>query len=1009
MASSMAYRLAPMGLWAGCLLAAGLCGTAPAATFTWTGQGGGAGWYATARIPDTDPPRYINNFGQSPPAWPGPGDDAIVAGAASVSDGDVTILNLTTSNLLGTGGGHTLNVLQDLLNTGILNVHSGDAATPIVLVGGTLTNAAGGTVDVHYHGVLAAQGTSIVNDGAIWLNNNTGMGDGRLRVDNNVVLSGTGTLHCGCDIYSLTGHTLTNGPGHVIAYGRGSIRAALVNDGTVNANRSGDAISLRDAPKTNNNLMQAAGDAYLDIYTTIGQGLAGRIVADGGTVRLRGGSVAGGTLNTAGSSRIVTYGGTTSGIADLVNAGYLWVQNNGSVLAVSGSTIVNNGTIELTHNTGMGDGEMRVDSTVHLAGTGQLLCGARIFGSGALINDADHTIRHGCGDFQALLTNEGTVNADRSGYELYLTTAAKTNNALFTATNNATLGIYTTVNQGPAGRIVADGGTVLLSNCTIEGGTLDSAGTSKIQVAPDRTATIRGLVNEGYLWAPNNGSTLALAGGVVTNNGTIQLTKNTGMGSGEMRLDGDVLLDGNGELLCSARIYASGAFALTNGPAHTIRNGQGTVEAALINEGTVDADRAGESISLTGAAKTNNGLMKAGNGAYLDIYTTVTQGPAGRIVADGGTVRLRGGAIQGGTLATTGASRMETVTGTTTTLADLTNDGYILAPNNGSTLAVAGTTITNNGTIELKRNTGMGHGQMRLDADVSFDGTGVIQPKSLIFTDSGSTLTNKPGHRIEGTGSINVDCLNQGVIRANGNGTLAINPQAVGSANEGIIEIIPGSTLSISNAGLFAQRAGCILAGGDLGVSGGPLNCQGGMLRGTGPVNGGLTNVSARIEPGSAVGTLRITGAYLQGAAASLCIDLAGRAAGEFDVLQVGGVAGLGGELHVRAIRSFIPAVGEEFTILTTPSRTGEFASVSGSGQYEVIYATNSVKIRVVASPNPGDIDGSGSVDVVDLLWLIDAFGAVLTDSAYNPDCDLDGDGVVDVIDLLTLIDFWPA
>jgi hypothetical protein len=57
----------------------------------------------------------------------------------------------------------------------------------------------------------------------------------------------------------------------------------------------------------------------------------------------------------------------------------------------------------------------------------------------------------------------------------------------------------------------------------------------------------------------------------------------------------------------------------------------------------------------------------------------------------------------------------------------------------------------------------------------------------------------------------------------------------------------------------------------------------------------------------------------------------------------------------------------------------------------------------------PGDADADGSVDVVDLLILVDSFGATLgTDRNYDPRCDFNSDGEVDVVDLLTLVYCWP-
>lgn len=58
----------------------------------------------------------------------------------------------------------------------------------------------------------------------------------------------------------------------------------------------------------------------------------------------------------------------------------------------------------------------------------------------------------------------------------------------------------------------------------------------------------------------------------------------------------------------------------------------------------------------------------------------------------------------------------------------------------------------------------------------------------------------------------------------------------------------------------------------------------------------------------------------------------------------------------------------------------------------------------VITGRLPGDVNGDGSVDVIDLLDFIAAFGSVLGDPNYDPACDFNGDGSVDVIDLLIMV-----
>lgn len=51
------------------------------------------------------------------------------------------------------------------------------------------------------------------------------------------------------------------------------------------------------------------------------------------------------------------------------------------------------------------------------------------------------------------------------------------------------------------------------------------------------------------------------------------------------------------------------------------------------------------------------------------------------------------------------------------------------------------------------------------------------------------------------------------------------------------------------------------------------------------------------------------------------------------------------------------------------------------------------------------DVNSDGHVDVIDLLYLVDAFGSYTGDANYDPACDFNGDGAVDVLDLLDMIE----
>ena len=55
-------------------------------------------------------------------------------------------------------------------------------------------------------------------------------------------------------------------------------------------------------------------------------------------------------------------------------------------------------------------------------------------------------------------------------------------------------------------------------------------------------------------------------------------------------------------------------------------------------------------------------------------------------------------------------------------------------------------------------------------------------------------------------------------------------------------------------------------------------------------------------------------------------------------------------------------------------------------------------------TPVAGDVDGDGLVDVVDLLWLVRAFGTYRGEAAYVAACDFNQDDAIDVADLLDMV-----
>jgi len=78
-----------------------------------------------------------------------------------------------------------------------------------------------------------------------------------------------------------------------------------------------------------------------------------------------------------------------------------------------------------------------------------------------------------------------------------------------------------------------------------------------------------------------------------------------------------------------------------------------------------------------------------------------------------------------------------------------------------------------------------------------------------------------------------------------------------------------------------------------------PLQLAGGGLRGNGTVTGVVENSGGVVAPGLSVGVMTISRDYIQGAGASLEIEIEGTGPAEFDHLFDYQSASLAGELHV--------------------------------------------------------------------------------------------------------------
>ena len=122
-----------------------------------------------------------------------------------------------------------------------------------------------------------------------------------------------------------------------------------------------------------------------------------------------------------------------------------------------------------------------------------------------------------------------------------------------------------------------------------------------------------------------------------------------------------------------------------------------------------------------------------------------------------------------------------------------------------------------------------------------------------------------------------------------------------------------------------------------------------------------ITNHASVIKPGLPVGTLKIGDDFAQEAAGSLEIEIGGLTPGsQHDQLIVPNRALLGGTLRLQLRDGFVPAIGDEFVIMTFRSRSSgiqttfqniEGQSMGGGKRLDIVYDSDRVRVRCVVAP----------------------------------------------------------
>ncbi len=865
---------------------------------------------------------------------------------------------------------------------GAVTLTSGETNANNVTLEGPVTN--GGTLSVEkaLGGGRALTG-SITNSGTLAVNANTAFNGA------SAVLSNAGALNLatGVQLVASNSSTVTDAgggkitgagtgdvliePGSVYNQGAGTTtgtKPVIVRDATVNYTGAGSSLVTVHGESSAMSGNISAGQTLV-LESTGGENVresASASFANAGTITL---------TNGEGNSNNVAL---TLSAGTLSSSGSINVEKaNGGGRAIQGS-ITNTGTIAINGATSYNGAKALLanQGALNIAGGAALV----VSNEGAVANGAGGTlaatgsgvvaIEPGSAFTEGAGTTSGTKPVVVRDAALHYTGSGASSIAAVgesvTVTGNIAAGQSLTIEStgGENSRVTAsasfsNAGTITLTNAP------GNANNASLTIGTEATLSNSGsLVVEKGL---GGGRTIL---GAITNTGTLAINSTTAYAGGPKAL----LTNGGAlSLAAGSSLTVSGEAAVINGSGGSVSAGAGA--AVNMEPGTF----------FTQGAGTTSGPKPV---IVRDATLTYTGAGASSITARGEGTVLSGNIAAGQSLT------IESTSGEharATAAASFTNAGAIILTNgegnsNNASLTVSAGTLTNSGTITAEKASGGARaiqgnltntGTLAINANTAFNAsektllnegainvaTGVafaVSANSTVTNAAGLIAATGTGALVESTGTFNQGLgktstaktsepviLVRVTLHYTGAGASKISLRGA-SALSGAIG--KGQTLSlqstcnehaeVSAAGAFVNSGTLNMTNGDVCANNVRLSLAGATLENKGTINvlfphgggrlieGSLTNEKTLAIGNDPSQSLKVTGSFSQGAKATLKDTIAGST--NFSRLTLGGAAALSGKLSLKQVK-FTGKLGESFAILSSASRTGTFASITGN------------------------------------------------------------------------------
>ena len=649
-----------------------------------------------------------------------------------------------------------------------------------------------------------------------------------------------------------------------------------------------------------------------------------------------------GTLTLTGAN---AYTGTTT-----INNGVLQIGSGGTTGSLASQSIIDNTTLQFYRDAityggvisgggnlvQIGGGALTLTNANTYSGLTQIYGGTVQIGNGSNTGSIDNSS-------VSLLATNATLAFDRSDAISFSNSISGTGN--LTQMGSGTLTLDTVANTYTGVTTISNGTLVLGAsgsiasssgvNLTASGATFDiTAGDQTIQDLSGVTGSLVNLGSHAFTAGTANSTTFAgdiegTGGFTKEGAGTLILTGANAY-TGTTRINAGVLQIGSGG--------ATGSLASQN----------------IINDTTLQFSR--DAITYGGVISGSGDLVQMGDGSLMltnaNTYTGLTQ-------IDGGTLVMG----TSGSVATSSGVDL-TASGANFDVSSGNQTIQNLNGVTGSTVHLGGSNLTAEISANIVFNGIIDDGGISGGSGGSFTKTGT---QTLLFTEDNTytgATTISTGTLELGNGGTTGSVASTNIID---NDTLLINRSNVFTYNGNIsgtgslVQLGTGTTLlnGISSyTGNTFVEAGKLLIGDashhDATFGGTVMVDSLGTLGGYGILTGNVTNHGI-MSPGGSIGTLTIIGNYTQSAIGNYIDEI--DAAGNGDLIAVGGTANLNGTLTVSALNGGFKS-GYIYTALTADGGvTGEFSNVV-DGQFtqgfltgNVIYLPNAVEFTVGYNP----------------------------------------------------------